>query len=361
MLDIRQRESLEYSCSTCIRETSGKHNSRRTPLASTLKDDNMHHTLYQIDLRNKRRRIEEKIKSPELKTMALNEAVRKFINPNSHVAIGGCLYSRTPTAVIHEIIRQKIGGLTISRSLVGMEADLLLAANLLRKTVTSWWSIGYAWGISRVMRNAVEAQNVAFEEWSHLSLGLRYKAAAMGVTFLPTFSMLGTDLAKVNETQIINCPYSGEKILLVPALYPDVGIIHAQASDEMGNVQISGYEFMDQDIAKSSERVIVTTEKIVSSKEIRRHPERTTIPFFCVDAVVRLPYGAYPSECWDLYEADFDHFAHFADRTNKNGIDGAREYVAESIYGTKSFQDFLRNIGSAKLRKLKRNMRDVLK
>jgi glutaconate CoA-transferase subunit A len=321
---------------------------------------NSHISRYALELKETRRKIEEKVKSPHSKIMALDEAVRRFINEGSHVAIGGCLYSRTPTAVIHEIIRQKISGLTISRSLVGMEADLLIGASLLRRVVTSWWSVGYAWGISRVMRKAVEEQNVVFEEWSHLALGLRYRAAAMGVAFLPTFSMLGTDLEKVNEVKSITCPYSGEKTLLVPALYPDVGIIHAQVADDVGNVRIAGYEFMDQDIARSSERVIVTVEKVVNSKEFRKQPDMTTIPFFCVDAVIELPYGAYPSECWDMYEADFDHFKQFAERTNEKAIDGAKEYVTEFVYATKSFQDFLGIIGTGRLRKLRKNMRDVL-
>jgi glutaconate CoA-transferase subunit A len=316
---------------------------------------------YALSLREKRRKIEEKIKSPESKVMTLDEAVSRFVDQGSHIAIGGCLYSRTPTAVIHEIIRQRIGGLTLSRSLVGMEADLLLGSALLRKVVTSWWSVGYAWGISKVMRSAQEKRLVTFEEWSHLSLGLRYRAAAMGVTFLPTFSMLGTDLERVNDVKSIRCPYSNEKVLLVPALYPDVGIIHAQIADEAGNVRIGGYEFMDQDIARASERVIVTVEKIVDSKTFRKQPDTTTIPFFCVDAVVRVPGGSYPSECWGMYEADFDHFAKFAERINQNGIEGAKGYVEEYVYATKSFQDFLARMGPIKLRKLRRNMRDVLK
>jgi glutaconate CoA-transferase subunit A len=317
--------------------------------------------IYTLDLKEKRRRIEEKTKSPQSRVMKLHEAVGRFIGEGSHIAIGGCLYSRTPTAAIHEIIRQRIRDLTLSRSLAGMEADLLLGAGLLKKVVTSWWSVGYAWGISRVMRSAAEQQLVNFEEWSHLALGLRYRAAAMGVTFLPTFSMLGTDLEKTNDVKSINCPYSGEKTLLVPALYPDVGIIHAQTADEVGNVHIGGYEFMDQDIARASERVIVTVEKIVDSNTFRRQPDATTIPFFCVDAIVKVPSGAYPSECWSLYEADFDHFAKFADRTNQHGIEGARGYVEEYIYGNKSFQNFLNKIGPTKLGKLRRNMRDVLK
>jgi len=316
---------------------------------------------YMLDLREKRRKIEEKTKSPESRLMKLDEAVSRFIGEGSHVAIGGCLYSRTPTAAIHEIIRQSIRGLTLSRSLAGMEADLLLGAGLLKKVVTSWWSVGYAWGISRVMRSAAENQLVSFEEWSHLALGLRFRAAAMGVTFLPTFSMLGTDLEKTNGVESINCPYSGEKILLVPALYPDVGIIHAQTADQVGNVHIGGYEFMDQDIARASERVIVTVEKIVDSNTFRRQPDATTIPFFCIDAVVKVPSGAYPSECWGLYEADFDHFAQFADRTNQQGIEGAKKYVEDYIYGGKSFQNFLHRMGSTRLRKLRKNMLDVLK
>ena len=316
---------------------------------------------YALNLKEKRQKIEEKIKSPQSRVMRLDEAVSRFVDEGSHIAIGGCLYSRTPTAAIHEIIRQRIGGLTLSRSLVGMEADLLVGSELLKKVVTSWWSVGYAWGISKVMRSAAENQLVTFEEWSHLSLGLRYRAAAMGVTFLPTFSMLGTDLEKINDLETIRCPYSGERVLLVPALYPDVGIIHAQIADEAGNVHIGGYEFMDQDIARASERVIVTVERIVDSKTFRKQPDATTIPFFCVDAVVKVSSGSYPSECWGMYEADFDHFAKFAERTNQIGIEGAKGYVEEYIYGTKSFQNFLSRIGPTKLRKLRKNMRDVLK
>jgi len=315
---------------------------------------------YSINLKEERRKIEEKTKSPESKIMTLDEAVGRFVKANSHIAIGGCLYSRTPTAAIHEIIREKIGGLTISRSLAGMEADLLLGAGLLRKVITSWWSVGYAWGISKAMRAAVEQQQVVFEEWSHLSLGLRYRAGAMGTTFLPTLSMLGSDLEKANELQTITCPYSGEKTLLVPALYPTVGLIHAQTADEGGNVHIDGYEFMDQDIARASERVIVTVERIVDSKTFRKKPDMTTIPFFCVDAIVKVPNGSYPSECWGLYEADFDHFAKFADRISNKGVEGSKEYTDEFIYGTKSFQNFLAKIGRNELSKLRRNMRNVL-
>jgi len=315
---------------------------------------------YKFNLREARRHVEEKDKSPTSKVMTVEEAVRRFVANGLHVALGGCLYSRTPTAVIHEIIRQKLLNLTISRSLTGMEADLLLGASSLKRVVTSWWSVGYAWGISKMMRKFVEGNQVAFDEWSHLSLGLRYRAAAMGISFLPTVSMLGSDLARVNEVKEMTCPYTDEKLLLIPALYPDVGVIHAQRADKFGNVWIDGYEFMDQDIARASTHVIVTTEEIVDTEIFRKHPDRTSIPFFCVDAVVKLPFGSYPSECWNLYEADFDHFSEFSRRVSESGIDGVREYLSEYVLGCQSFENFLHKIGSTRLERQRRSMQDVI-
>ncbi len=314
-----------------------------------------------FDLKAVRSRIERKDKSIRPKIISLQDAVQQFIQSGSHVAVGGCLYSRTPTAIIHEIIRQKRADLTTSRSLTGMEADLLLAASALRKVVTSWWSIGYAWGISGMMRKYVQEGKVEFEEWSHLALGLRYRAAAMGTSFLPTFSMLGTDLERTNKVEKIVCPYTGEKMLLVPALYPDVGLIHAQRADKFGNVEIDGFHFMDEDIARASGQVIVTVEEIVDSEHFRNQPDRTIIPFFCVDAVVEVPYGAYPSECWNRYDADFSHFSDFSQATNEKGVDGANEYLSKYVYGSNSFQNFLDMIGTGRLQELRRSMENVIR
>jgi glutaconate CoA-transferase subunit A len=318
-------------------------------------------TTHLFDLKEVRARIENKDKSIRPKLFTLQDAVRQFIPSGSNVAVGGCLYSRTPTAIIHEIIRQKRVNLTISRSLAGMEADLLLAASALRKVVTSWWSIGYAWGISSMMRKFVQDGRVEFAEWSHLGLGLRYRAAAMGATFLPTLSMLGSDLERTNNVETIVCPYTGEKMLLVPALYPDVGVIHAQRADKFGNVEIEGFHFMDEDIARASARLIVTVEEIVDSDHFRNEPDRTAIPFFCVDAVIEAPYGSYPSECWNCYDADFNHFSDFSRVTNEKGEVGAYEYLSKYVYGSKSFSDFLNMIGSARLQELRRSMEAVIR
>ena len=139
-----------------------------------------------------------------------------------------------------------------------------------------------------------------------MAMGLRFRAGAMGVPFLPMRSMLGSDvIAQLPDTRVIDCPFTGEKLVLVPALNPDVALIHVQRCDPYGNAQIDGLPFMDLDIAMAANRVILTTERIVSNDQIRRRPDRTKIPFFAVDAVVEVPFGSAPHECYGLYEPLF--------------------------------------------------------
>ena len=120
----------------------------------------------------------------------------------------------------------------------------------------------------------MQSGEAKYEEWSHMSLGLRYRAGAMGVPFLPMRSMLGSDIWKrLDDIKEMACPFTGEKLALVPALNPDVAIIHVPKADVYGNAQISGFPFMDKDIALAAERVILTTEQIIDNHEIRRAPE----------------------------------------------------------------------------------------
>ena len=121
-------------------------------------------------------------------------------------------------------------------------------------------------------------------------VGMRFRAGAMGVPFMPMRSMLGSDVGRKRpEAKEFDCPFTGEKLLLVPALNPDVALIHVQRCDAYGNAQIDGLQFMDIDLAMAANRVILTTERIVSNDQIRRSPDQTKIPFFCVDAVVEVP------------------------------------------------------------------------
>ena len=288
-----------------------------------------------------RARMEKKDKGLKEKVMSLTEAVT-LIPDNVHVAIGGCHYSRTPIALIWEIIRQKKSGLVFSKSITATEGDLLLVAGTTRHIITSWFSPGVTWGVSRIMRHFVQSGEATYEEWSHMSLGLRYRAAAMGVPFLPTRSMLGSDVYKqLTDIKEMQCPFTGDKLALVPALHPDVAIIHVQKADSYGNAQITGFPFMDKDIALAADRVILTAEQIIDNHEIRRTPDRTDIPFFCVDAVVEVPYGCVPHECYAAYEPDFNHMDMYVKLMMERSTEGVQEYLDKYVYAPQTFDDYL--------------------
>lgn len=288
-----------------------------------------------------REKVEKKDKGLKEKVKSLSEAVA-LIPDNVHVAVGGCHYSRTPMALIWEMIRQGKKGLTVSKSITATEGDLLLVAGCTRHIITSWFSPGVTWGVSRIMRHYVQSGEARYEEWSHMSLGLKYRAGAMGVPFLPVRSMLGSDVFKrLNNIKEMNCPFTGDKLALVPALNPDVALIHVQKADCYGNAQISGLPFMDKDIALAADRVILTTEQIVDNDEIRRTPDRTDIPFFCVDAVVEVPYGCLPHECYGVYEPDFNHMDRYVKLMMTQSVDGVRSYLNEYVYAPKTFEDYL--------------------
>ena len=288
-----------------------------------------------------RARMEKKDKGLKEKVMSLTEAVT-LIPDNVHVAIGGCHYSRTPIALIWEIIRQRKTGLVFSKSITATEGDLLLVAGTTRHIITSWFSPGVTWGVSRIMRHFVQSGEATYEEWSHMSLGLRYRAAAMGVPFLPTRSMLGSDVYKqLTDIKEMQCPFTGDKLALVPALHPDVAIIHVQKADSYGNAQITGFPFMDKDIALAADRVILTAEQIIDNHEIRRTPDRTDIPFFCVDAVVEVPYGCVPHECYAAYEPDFNHMDMYVKLMMERSTEGVQEYLDKYVYAPQTFDDYL--------------------
>ena len=284
----------------------------------------------------------------------------EFVRDGDTVAIGGTLYSRTPMALVFELLRSGRRGLTISRSLTCYEADLFLVTGMADRLVTSWVGIGLPWGLSPVLRHYVEKGLVAYEEWSHLALGLRYKAGALGVPFLPTMTMLGSDLAQRVKALSVRCPYTGQELLAVPALVPDVALLHVHRADMYGNAQVEGYTHMDVDMARASRRVVVSAEEIVDPGEIAATPDRTILPHFTVDAVVEAPFGAYPHECYGRYEADTRHFDSYVSLLREHGPDeGVRLYLEANVLAHQDFAGFLRHVGRERLAELARSAREL--
>jgi glutaconate CoA-transferase, subunit A len=280
------------------------------------------------------------------KVMSLEQAAL-LVNDGEHVGIGGCTLSRTPMAMIWALIRARRKNLTISRSITSTEGDLLLAAGVSRHVITSWFSQGIVWGISKVMRHYTEHKLARFEEWSHMSIGLRYRAGAMGVPFLPSRSMLGSDVAKQlgGAIKSMVCPFSGELLALLPALNPDVALIHVQRSDAYGNAQLDGLQFMDIDMAMAAKRVILTTERIISNDQIRRSPDHTRIPFFAVEAVIEAPIGCAPHECYGVYEPFFKSLDTYAEQIASDPIAGCQRYLERYYYAPKSWSEYLELLG----------------
>ncbi len=287
-------------------------------------------------------------------------AAASMVGDGEHVAIGGCLYSRTPWAMLMEVLRAGRRDLTLSRCLMCYESELFLATGAANALVSSWVGIGLPWGIPKVFRSYVESGRASYEEWSHLSLGLRYQAAAMGVPFLPTKSLLGSDLLELSGAKTMDDPFTGERVCLVPALEPDVALIHVQRADAEGNAQIDGAPYMDRELAGGAKRVIVTTEEMVSTEAIVATADRTAIPHFLVDAVVEVPFGSFPHECYGRYEASFEHFDLYQRMVDDGGEDGARAYVRRFVDEAGSFAGFLGMIGAEALGEQQRRAAELV-
>ena len=306
-----------------------------------------------------RRRLEAKPKSAGEKLTSIDDAAAR-VTEGDRVAVGGCLFSRTPLALVREILRARRRGLTLVRNLMCTEGELMMAAGAVERVMTAWMSIGLPWGVSKVMRHYVESGAVALEEWSHLALGLRFRAAAMGVPFLPALTMLGSDLVAVGGMKTIADPYSGETLAAVPALFPDVALLHVHRADRFGNCQIDGYPHMDADIARAAAIVLVTTEELITDEETRRHPDRTVIPGFLVDALVHVPFGSFPHECYGLYEADFEHFGAYTASIDARGPETAvGEYLARHVYAPPTWDDYLELFGGERLARQRAAAREL--
>ncbi len=245
----------------------------------------------------------------EHKSMALEDklvdektAVERCINDGDYIGFelyGTC---RAPMSIVREIVRQGREHLR----LVGQglqDVDFLVAAGMV-DAMDLTYNAYEVHGLSRVLRRAVEKQGMKLVEWSNAGIAWRFKAAAMGLPFLPIKSMLGTDTFKRSAGKIAEDPFGGGKVMLLPALVVDCAVIHVHRADKYGNCQLDGISGFALEIARASKKVLISAEEIIDTDEIRRYPERNVIPYFLVDAVVHAPFGSHPGEMPFLYGRD---------------------------------------------------------
>ncbi|MGD9093656.1 MAG: CoA-transferase [Anaerolineales bacterium] len=286
------------------------------------------------------------------KRMSETEAIGQFIQDGDY--IGTELYGsvRCPMSLVNEIVRQGKKDLRVAGQGV-LELDMLLAASLVKELDLTYIGLEL-YGVSNCLRREVESGRIEkCVEWSNAGIAWRFKATAMGVPFLPTRSMLGTDTLQYSAAKVVKDPFTGDPICLVPALILDVGLIHVHRVDMFGNAQIDGISGFAAELARSSKKLIISAEEIVDSEVIRAQPDRTIIPYYLVDAVVEAPFGSHPGEMCYLYKRDEEHIKAWVQASKE--INTTNEYLDKYIYGTKDHQQYLQLIGADHLQSLKRS------
>lgn len=295
--------------------------------------------------------------SMENKTMDLREAISKFVQDGSYIALGGFGHVRVSMAAIYEIIRQRKKNLVVAGKTAVHDLDCLIAAGCVSKVEVAYAFGHELRGLSPASRRAVETGQVKVAtEWSNGAFQWRFKAAASGLPWIPAYIMMGTDTFKHSSAKIVKDPFTGRPICLIPACFPDVAIIHVHRCDRYGNCQIDGILVEDLELARAAKKLIITTEEIIPNKRIREEPWRTCIPYFYVDAVVEVPYGSHPCNMPGCYYFDEEHIAEYLLLTRTT--EGTKKYFDKYVYNVKNFDEYLELVGGVKklnyLRKLEK-------
>ncbi len=293
-----------------------------------------------------------KKRKKENKLMELNDAIAKFIHDGEYLAIGGFGANRTPIAACHEIVRQGRKNMGFAGHTATHDMQILSAGEVYDRLDVAYVVGLEARGLSNCSRKYLESGKVKVTEWTNYCLTARMKAAAMGVPFVPSRNIMGTDTFKYSASKTIECPYTNKKVALMPALYPDVSVIHVHEADVYGNCRFKGIAASDLDLANASKRLIITTEKLVSHDQIASDPSSTQIPYYLVDAVCEVPFGAYPGTMPGEYFSDEDHLKEWL--TVEKDADAFKDFLNLNIFGCKSHEEYIAtNGGMQKLRELR--------
>ncbi|MGQ9582608.1 MAG: CoA transferase subunit A [Thermoplasmatota archaeon] len=284
---------------------------------------------------------EHKPLQPVDKRMSEQEAVRRLVSRGDYVATDMYGMVRGPMSLVREILRQGPGELSVAGQ-GGMDIDMLVASGLVKRVDGVY--IGHeVFGLSAAYGRAVSEGGVEVTEWTNAALAWRLRAAAMGIPYIPSRTMLGTDTFRRSAARSAPCPFTGLQLCLLPALIVDVGIIHVHRCDKYGNAQIEGTMGLGYELARASRKLILTTEEVAPESRIRREPERTAIPHYLVDAVVEAPYGAHPGEMCYRYAMDRPLVEEYIEAMKEEG--SARGYLRRYVYGVRSHEEYIELVG----------------
>jgi glutaconate CoA-transferase subunit A len=287
------------------------------------------------------------------KVRSLKEAIAQEVRDGISIAMGCGLESLIPFAAGYEIIRQQKKNLTLIGPISDMQFDQLIGAGCVKK-ITAAWVGNVAAGLGHNFRRAMEEgipHPLEAEDHSNFTIGLALKAAAMGLPFLPTRTVRGSDFSKGEQFSSIRCPFTAQELLAVRAIVPDVAILHVQRSDAEGNAHIWGNLGVVVEAAHAAKKVILTCEEIVDHEVILSDPNRTVIPGFLVSSVVHEPSGSHPSPTQGYARRDDDFYFEYHKQTRMR--EGFERWLEKWVLSVKDHQEFLARLGEERVRKLK--------
>ena len=286
------------------------------------------------------------------KRMTAAQVVQQFIPDGCYLAAGGFGTNRIPTEVLHEVVRARRKDLAFLGHTSTHDFQILCAGDCMSR-VDSAYIVGLeARGLSPAGRRLIQSGRVEVCEWTNYALSVRLRAAADGLPFGLTRSMLGTDTFRYSAAKVIECPFTGQKLAALPACSPDVAVIHVHEADVCGNGRIFGITSGDLELARAARHVILTAERIIETDQFRDQPDATSIPFYLVDAVVHSPFGSYPGNMPYEYFSDEDHLSTWL-KAEKDPAD-FQAFLDKHIYGVSSFREYLEICGGeARLKELR--------
>ena len=301
------------------------------------------------------------------KVMSARDAVKRFVSKGDCISFGGFTVNRNPMALVHEVLRQKIGNLHAVMHSGSQALDMLIGAGFIRIIEIAYGANGRFASTCVRFRKAIEQGIVKVEDYTNYQITLRFMAGAMGVPFLPTYSGLGSDIVEkwgIDEAtrksvkslpekklMLNNDPFSNEPLVLVPAVNPDVTLLHVHQASEDGLARIEGLTFADIEQARASKHVIISCEELLSSQDLRKEPWRNCFPHTLVDAVVHQPWGSHPTACYLHYDYDAEHLNEY----KQLALDDQKffDYLESHVFDASNFDDYLERIGSERLAAIK--------
>lgn len=276
--------------------------------------------------------------------MSIGKAVKRFTRDGDYFAMGGFGHIRVSMNAIYEMIRQGRRNLIMAGKTSVHDVDILIGGGVVDRIDCAYAHGHELRGLSPCGRRATESGRVKIVgELSNAAFQWRFRAAAMGLPWYPARVMMGTDTFRYSSAMIVEDPFTGSPITLLPACYPDFAFIHVHRCDRYGNCQIDGTTIEDVDLARAAKRLIITTEELVEDDIITSEPGRTVIPHFIVDAVVESPYCSHPGNMPGHYYSDESHMAEWLRLSRSD--EGVKEYMDRYVYGVENFEEYLRLIG----------------